>query len=135
MAVRDQAKQCGSPLTAEELSRAILGERNNYIRGFGNGPKPSTYISKSKLDLAHQGQLQKFQAKMESLREEHRKEREEDMIRREKEYEEVRLHEEEQTRRYEQLQSNNEAMQRELVNIKKCMMQFQKCGQVTMGSM
>ncbi|KAH7845125.1 hypothetical protein Vadar_031752 [Vaccinium darrowii] len=102
--VRDQAKQSGTPLTAEELSRAVLGERKNYIRGFGNGPKPFTYISKSKSDLARQGQLQKFQAEMESLREEHRKEREEDKIRREKEHEEARLCEEEQTRKYEQLQ-------------------------------
>lgn len=117
VALSDEAIQSGTPLTSEGLSRAVLGERKNYIRGFGNGPKPFTYVSKSKSDLTRQGQLQKVQAEMESLREE------------------ARLREEEQTRRYEQLQSNNEAMQRELDNMKKFMMQFQNCGQVTMGSM
>ncbi|KAH7839827.1 hypothetical protein Vadar_009220 [Vaccinium darrowii] len=133
--LRDQAAQSGIPLTAEELSRVGLGERKNYIRGFGNGPKPSSYITKSKSDSARQGQLQKFQVEMDSIREEHRREKEEEKMRHEKEQEEARLREEEHMRRYEEVQRNNEAMRRELDEFRTCMMQFQNCGRGgTVGS-
>ncbi|KAH7843966.1 hypothetical protein Vadar_022958 [Vaccinium darrowii] len=133
--LRDQATQSGIPLTAEELSRVGLGERKNYIRGLGNGPKPSSYISKSKSESTRQGQLQKFQVEMDSIREEHRREREEEKMRHEKEQEEARLREKEHTRRYEEVQTNNEAMRRELDEFRTCMMQIQNCGQRgTVGS-
>ncbi|XP_058188117.1 uncharacterized protein LOC131304765 isoform X2 [Rhododendron vialii] len=57
--MHDTAALFGTPLPGEEISRKCLGESKtkNYIRGFGNGPKPSTYLSKSKSQLACQDQL------------------------------------------------------------------------------
>ncbi|KAL7211592.1 hypothetical protein ACSBR2_014449 [Camellia fascicularis] len=34
------AMDAGTPLTHEELSRQVLGQRKNYLRGFGIGPRP-----------------------------------------------------------------------------------------------
>ncbi|XP_058209839.1 vicilin-like seed storage protein At2g18540 [Rhododendron vialii] len=105
--IRDEAALSGTPLSAEELSIKCLGESKtkNYIRGLGNGPKPSTYLSKSNSQsAARQDQLQKLQHELDLIREEQRREREDEKTQHE---EEQRRHEEkyeEEKRRWEETQ-------------------------------
>ncbi|KAH7851057.1 hypothetical protein Vadar_006794 [Vaccinium darrowii] len=41
--VKDQSMENGStPLSDEELSRTVLGHKSGYLRGLGDGPKPSS---------------------------------------------------------------------------------------------
>ncbi|KAI8572886.1 hypothetical protein RHMOL_Rhmol01G0235500 [Rhododendron molle] len=80
VAIRDEAALSGTPLSAEELSIKCLGEAKtkNYIRGLGNGPKPSTYLSKSNSQSAREDRLQKLQRDLDLIRDEQRREREEE---------------------------------------------------------
>ncbi|XP_058214931.1 uncharacterized protein LOC131326244 [Rhododendron vialii] len=58
VATRDEASQSGCPLTDEELSRIHLKEAKYCVRGFGVGPRPSSFSSQSSSNLARQ-ELQK----------------------------------------------------------------------------
>ncbi|CAL5361540.1 unnamed protein product [Camellia sinensis] len=40
--VQAAAIESGTPLTHEELSRQVLGQKKRYLLGFGSGPQPST---------------------------------------------------------------------------------------------
>ncbi|CAL5413816.1 unnamed protein product [Camellia sinensis] len=40
--VRDESIESGTPMTQEDISRAILGKNKGYLRGFGVRPKPSS---------------------------------------------------------------------------------------------
>ncbi|XP_058202809.1 uncharacterized protein LOC131317264 [Rhododendron vialii] len=104
---RDEAAQSGCSLTDEELSRIHLGEAKYYIRGFGVGPRPSSFSSQSSSNLARQ-ELQRVQSELELLREERRKEREE--------YE--RRWEEERNKRDEEQRQRDEQRQREFDELK-----------------
>ncbi|KAF7114861.1 hypothetical protein RHSIM_RhsimUnG0074200 [Rhododendron simsii] len=120
VAKRDEASQSGCPLTDEELSRICLGEAKYYVRGFGVGPRPSSFSSQSSSNSARQ-ELQKVQSELELLREERRREREEyerrweeERNRRDEEQnrrdEEQRQREEQQKQRDEELRLRDEAL-------------------------
>ncbi|XP_058202073.1 stress response protein NST1-like isoform X2 [Rhododendron vialii] len=96
--IRDEVALSGTPLSVEELSIKCLRESKtkNYIRGLGNGPKPSAYLSKSNSQSTRQDQLQKLQRELDLIRDEQRREREEEKTQKE---EEQRQHKEEQRRR------------------------------------
>ncbi len=141
VAMRDEAASSGITLSGEELSRNCLGEAKtkNYVRGLGNGPKPSTWLSKSKSALARQDQLQKLQQELDLIHEERRREREEEMTRRE---EERRRHEEEREedrRRWEEERKHREeeqsALAQQFAEFKSFMMsQVQNTGQGSIGA-
>ncbi|GMP88173.1 hypothetical protein CsSME_00040249 [Camellia sinensis var. sinensis] len=38
------ATEAGTPLTQEELSRQVLGQKKNYLRGFDIGPRPLCHM-------------------------------------------------------------------------------------------
>ncbi|KAF7113906.1 hypothetical protein RHSIM_RhsimUnG0101600 [Rhododendron simsii] len=136
VAIRDEAALSGTPLSAEELSIKCLGgsKTKNYIRGLGNGPKPSTYLSKSNSQSASQDQLQKLQRELDLIREEQIREREEEKMRRE---EEKRLHEEEkrQWEETQRLQAEERSMLlKEMEVFKSFMSQMQNGGRGNMGA-
>ncbi|KAI8542744.1 hypothetical protein RHMOL_Rhmol08G0163200 [Rhododendron molle] len=112
VATRDEASQSGCPLTDEELSRIHLGKAKYYIRGFGVGPRPSSFSSQSSSNLAQQ-ELQKVQSEQELLREERQREREEYERRWEEERNRQRQREEEQRLKDEQRQQEFDNRQRQ----------------------
>ncbi|GAB2265398.1 hypothetical protein Dimus_000458 [Dionaea muscipula] len=64
--VRDEGIASGNLLTGEELSRIVLKPSKRHIKGFGTGPRPSSYSSKSDVKrLAQEHQLQELHAKIE----------------------------------------------------------------------
>jgi TATA-binding protein-associated factor Taf7 len=131
--VRDEASESGTPMTQEELSKTVLGEKKRYIRGFGVGPRPISYSSRSDADIARQEELEKLRSELEQLREERQREREEEQRRREEEQrqreEEQRQREEEQIYREEETKRRQDAQQREIDELKSFMMKFQSnCG-------
>ncbi|KAE9449974.1 hypothetical protein C3L33_18128, partial [Rhododendron williamsianum] len=134
VATQDEASQSGCPLTDEELSRIHLGEAKYYIRGFGVGPRPSSFSSQSSSNLARQ-ELQKVQSELELLREERQREREEyerrweeERNRRDEERnrhdEERNRRDEEQRQREEQQRQRDEQRQREFDELKAMMMRY-----------
>ncbi|XP_058191404.1 uncharacterized protein LOC131308479 [Rhododendron vialii] len=122
---RDEASQSRCPLTDEELSRICLGEAKYYVRGFGVGPRPSSFSSQSRSNSARQ-ELQKVQSEMELLHEKRRREQEEYERRWEEERnrrdEEQRQQEEQQRQRDEELRLRDEQRQREFDELKAMMM-------------
>ncbi|KAF7138355.1 hypothetical protein RHSIM_Rhsim07G0185300 [Rhododendron simsii] len=125
VAMQDEASQSGCPLTDEELSRSNLGEAKYYLRGFGVGPRPSSFSSKSSSNSIWQ-ELQKVQSEIKLLREELRREREEYERRWEEERnrcdEEQRQWEEQQRQRDEELRLRDEQRHREFDELKAMMM-------------
>ncbi|KAI8527443.1 hypothetical protein RHMOL_Rhmol12G0075600 [Rhododendron molle] len=125
VAMRDEASQSGCPLMDEELSRSNLGEAKYYVRGFGVGPRPSSFSSQSSSNSAWQ-ELQKVQSEMGLLREEGQREREEYERRWEEERnrrdEEQRQREEQQRQSDEELRLRDEQRQREFDELKAMMM-------------
>lgn len=121
MAMRDEATQAGTPLTAEEISTSVLGGAKYYVRGLGVGRRSSSLSTNS--NSAHQEVL-KLQAEMELMREERRIERE-DIKRRDEEQRE------DQRRRDEEHQSRCDALQRRLEEFEnfKALMMKQMLGQ------
>lgn len=126
VAMRDEATQSGTPLTAEEMSTGVLGEAKYYVRGLGVGRRPSSSSPNS--NSAHQEVL-KLQAEMELMREERRIEREDNKRRDEEQREEQR-------RRDEEHQSRCDALQRQLGEFEKfkALMMKQMLGQDVGGS-
>ncbi|GAB2290902.1 hypothetical protein Dimus_025165 [Dionaea muscipula] len=64
--VRDEGIASGNPLTGEELSRIVLKPNKPHIKGFGTGPRPSSYSSKSDVKrLTQEQQIQELRAEIE----------------------------------------------------------------------
>ncbi|KAL7162088.1 hypothetical protein ACSBR2_042544 [Camellia fascicularis] len=79
------ATDAGIPLTQEELSRQVLGQRKNYLRGFRIGPRPyspsdSAARSRDKQMEAMRSEMEVFQENLMKEKEERQRDREE-MIR------------------------------------------------------
>ncbi|KAI8552721.1 hypothetical protein RHMOL_Rhmol06G0288900 [Rhododendron molle] len=124
VAARDEASEAGCPLTDEELSRIHLGEAKYYIRGFGVGPRPSSFSSRSSSNSSNL-ELQKVQSELELLREDRQREREENEKRWEEEERKQREREEQQRQRDEELRElrlRDEQRQREFDELKAMMM-------------
>ncbi|XP_058200888.1 vicilin-like seed storage protein At2g18540 isoform X2 [Rhododendron vialii] len=140
VATRDEAALSGTPLSAEELSIKCLGESKtkNYIRGLGNGPKPSTYLSKFNSQSACQNQLQKLQCELDLIREKQRREREEEKTRREEEQRRREDKYEEDKRRWEETQRRQDEERsiflKEMEVFKSFMSQMQNGGRGNMGA-
>ncbi|KAL7175768.1 hypothetical protein ACSBR2_029374 [Camellia fascicularis] len=80
--VQVTATDAGSPLTHEELSRQVLGQRKNYLRGFGIGPRPyspsdSAARSRDKQMEAMRSEIDVLQANLMNEKEERQRDREE----------------------------------------------------------
>ncbi|KAL7232221.1 hypothetical protein ACSBR2_010281 [Camellia fascicularis] len=80
--VQVTATDAGSPLTHEELSRQVLGQRKNYLRGFGIGPRPyspsdSVARSRDKQMEAMRSEIDVLQANLMNEKEERQRDREE----------------------------------------------------------
>ncbi|KAL7161046.1 hypothetical protein ACSBR2_041654 [Camellia fascicularis] len=80
--VQVTATDAGSPLTHEELSRQVLGQRKNYLRGFGIGPRPyspsdSAARSRDKQMEAMRSEIDVLQANLINEKEERQRDREE----------------------------------------------------------
>ncbi|KAL7196660.1 hypothetical protein ACSBR1_036638 [Camellia fascicularis] len=65
--------ESGTPLTQEELSRQVLGEKKKYLLGFGIGPQLCTIAALRACDK----DMEAMRAEMEALREEQQRDREE----------------------------------------------------------
>ncbi|KAL7202291.1 hypothetical protein ACSBR1_033875 [Camellia fascicularis] len=80
--VQVTATDAGSPLTHEELSRQVLGQRKNYLRGFGIGPRPyspsdSAARSRDKQMEAMRSEIDILQANLMNEKEERQRDCEE----------------------------------------------------------
>ncbi|GAB2284060.1 hypothetical protein Dimus_018537 [Dionaea muscipula] len=66
---RDEGIASGNPLTGEELSRIVLKPNKRHIKGFGTGPRPSSYSSKYDAKcLTQEQQIQELRAEIEELK-------------------------------------------------------------------
>ncbi|KAL7170724.1 hypothetical protein ACSBR2_035578 [Camellia fascicularis] len=65
----------GIPLTHEELSRKVLGQRKNYLRGFGIGPRP--YSPSDSATRSRDKQMEAMRSEIDVLQENLMKEKEE----------------------------------------------------------
>ncbi|KAF5932788.1 hypothetical protein HYC85_028959 [Camellia sinensis] len=63
------------PFTQEELSRQVLGQRKNYLRGFGIGPRP--YSPFDTMARSRDKQMEAMRSEIEGLQENLMKEKEE----------------------------------------------------------
>ncbi|GMP69102.1 hypothetical protein CsSME_00028494 [Camellia sinensis var. sinensis] len=72
--------ESGTPLTQEEISRQVLGQKKRYLLGFGIGPQPSTIFA----SRAHDKDMEAMRAEVEALREERQKDHDELIKEREK---------------------------------------------------
>ncbi|CAL5379179.1 unnamed protein product [Camellia sinensis] len=77
--VQAAAIESWMPLTHDELSRQVLGQKKRYLLGFGSGPQPSTIVA----SLARDKDIEAMRAKVEALREERQKDHDELMKERE----------------------------------------------------
>ncbi|CAL5355109.1 unnamed protein product [Camellia sinensis] len=71
--VQAAAIELGTPLTQEEISRQVLGQKKRYLLGFGSGPQPSTIFA----SRAHDKDMEAMRAEVEVLREEQQKDHDE----------------------------------------------------------
>ncbi|GMP62294.1 hypothetical protein CsSME_00024450 [Camellia sinensis var. sinensis] len=71
--VQATAIESGMPLTQEELSRQVLGQKKRYLLGFGSGPQPSTIAA----SRAHDKDMEAMRAEVEALPEERQKDHDE----------------------------------------------------------
>ncbi|CAL5445152.1 unnamed protein product [Camellia sinensis] len=71
--VQAVAIELGAPLTQEEISRQVLGQKKRYLLGFGSGPQPSTIFA----TRAHDKDMEAMRAEVEALREERQKDHDE----------------------------------------------------------
>ncbi|CAL5403721.1 unnamed protein product [Camellia sinensis] len=77
--VQAVAIESGTPLTQEEISMQVLGQKKRYLLGFGSGPQPSTIFAAR----AHDKDMEAMRAEVEALREERQKDHDELMTERE----------------------------------------------------
>ncbi|KAL7251661.1 hypothetical protein ACSBR1_013500 [Camellia fascicularis] len=101
--VQAAAIESGTPLTQEELSRQVLGQKKRYLLGFGSGPQPSTIAA----SRAHDKDMEAMRAEVEALREERQKDHDELMKERE---ERERCYNELLKEREERIQLANEML-------------------------
>ncbi|KAL7167412.1 hypothetical protein ACSBR2_037968 [Camellia fascicularis] len=98
----------GIPLTHEELSRQVLGQRKNYLRGFGIGPRP--YSPSDSAARSRDKQMEAMQSEIDILQENLMKEKEE----RERDREEMTKEREELMKEVEEGKKAREAQQEQL---------------------
>ncbi|KAL7205260.1 hypothetical protein ACSBR2_018236 [Camellia fascicularis] len=67
--VQAAAIESGMPLTQEELSRQVLGQKKRYLLGFGSGPQPSIIAA----SRAHDKDIEAMRAEVKALRAERQK--------------------------------------------------------------
>ncbi|CAL5412425.1 unnamed protein product [Camellia sinensis] len=101
--VQAAAIKSGTPLTQEEISRQVLGQKKRYLLGFGSGPQPSTIFA----TRAHDKDMEAMRAEVEALREERQKDHDELMKERE---ERERCYNELLKEREERIQLSNEML-------------------------
>ncbi|CAL5387273.1 unnamed protein product [Camellia sinensis] len=101
--VQAAAIESGTPLTQEEISRQVLGQKKRYLLGFGSGPQPSTIFA----TRAHDKDMEAMRAEVEALREERQKDHDELMKERE---ERERCYNELLKERDERIQLSNEML-------------------------
>ncbi|KAL7212960.1 hypothetical protein ACSBR2_015623 [Camellia fascicularis] len=77
--VQAVAIESGTPLTHEELSRQVLGQKKRYLLGFGSGPQPSTIAT----SRARNKDMEVMRIEVEALCEERQKDHDELMKERE----------------------------------------------------
>ncbi|CAL5335986.1 unnamed protein product [Camellia sinensis] len=77
--VQAAAIESGTPLTQEEISMQVLGQKKRYLLGFGSGPQPSTIFAAR----AYDKDMEAMRAEVEALREERQKDHDELMTERE----------------------------------------------------
>ncbi|CAL5415106.1 unnamed protein product [Camellia sinensis] len=101
--VQAAAIESGTPLTQEEISRQVLGQKKRYLLGFGSGPQPSTIFA----TRAHDKDMEAMRAEVEALREERQKDHDELMKERE---ERERCYNELLKEREERIQLSNDML-------------------------
>ncbi|XP_028102635.1 golgin subfamily A member 6-like protein 4 [Camellia sinensis] len=108
------ATATGLPLTHEEISRQVLGEKKNYLRGCGVGPQPSSTASSAA--RARDKHMELMRAKLEVLREQRQSDHEEllkEKEERQRDREELLKEKEERQRDREELLKEKEERQRD----------------------
>ncbi|KAL7173760.1 hypothetical protein ACSBR2_033088 [Camellia fascicularis] len=102
------ATDAGIPLTHEELSRQVLGQRKNYLRGFGIGPRP--YSPSNSAERSRDKQMDAMRSEIDVLQENLMKEKEE----RERDREEMTREREELMKEVDEGKKTREAQQEQL---------------------
>ncbi|CAL5365626.1 unnamed protein product [Camellia sinensis] len=97
----------GLPLTHEEISRQVLGEKKNYLRGCGIGLQPSSTTSSA--TRARDKHMESMRAELEVLREQRQSDHEKLL----KEKEEHQRDREELLKEKEERQRDREEIMRE----------------------
>ncbi|KAL7166111.1 hypothetical protein ACSBR2_036898 [Camellia fascicularis] len=108
------ATDAGSPLTHEELSRQVLGEKKSYLRGCGIGPQPSSIASSAA--RARDKHMESMRAELEVLREQRQSDHEKllkEKEERQRDQEELLKEKEERQRDREELLKEKEERQRD----------------------
>ncbi|KAL7187526.1 hypothetical protein ACSBR1_037581 [Camellia fascicularis] len=102
------ATDVGIPLTHEELSRQVLGQRKNYLRGFGIGPRP--YLPSDSAVRSRDKQMEAMRSEIDVLQENLMKEKQE----RQRDHEEMMREREELTKEVEEGKKARETQQEQL---------------------
>ncbi|GMP74369.1 hypothetical protein CsSME_00031807 [Camellia sinensis var. sinensis] len=102
------ATDAGIPLTHEELSRQVLGQRKNYLRGFGISPRP--YSPSNSAARSRDKQMEAMRSEIDVLQENLMKEKEE----RQRDHEEMTREREELMKEVEEGKKAREAQQEQL---------------------
>ncbi|CAL5361184.1 unnamed protein product [Camellia sinensis] len=108
------ATVAGLQLTHEEISRQVLGEKKNYLRGCGVGPQPSSTASSAA--RARDKHMELIRAELEVLREQRQSDHEEllkEKEERQRDREELLKEKEERQRDREELLKEKEERQRD----------------------
>ncbi|CAL5333311.1 unnamed protein product [Camellia sinensis] len=108
------ATDAGLQLTHEEISRQVLGEKKNYLRGCGVGPQPSSTASSAA--RARDKHMELMRAELEVLREQRQSDHEEllkEKEERQRDREELLKEKEERQRDREELLKEKEARERD----------------------
>ncbi|GMP34661.1 hypothetical protein CsSME_00007440 [Camellia sinensis var. sinensis] len=111
---RVTATDAGLPLTHEEISRQVLGEKKHYLHGCGIGPQPSSTASSAA--RAHDKHMESMRAEVEVLREQRQSDREEllkEKEERQRDQEELLKEKKEPQRDREELLKEKEKRQRD----------------------
>ncbi|CAL5323086.1 unnamed protein product [Camellia sinensis] len=102
------ATDAGIPLTHVELSRQVLGQRKNYLRGFGIGPQP--YSPSDSATRSRDKQMEAMRSEIDVLQENLMKEKEE----RQKDCEEMTRERDELIKEIKERKKAREAQQEQL---------------------
>ncbi|KAL7202757.1 hypothetical protein ACSBR1_034261 [Camellia fascicularis] len=102
------ATDAGIPLTHEELSRQVLGQRKNYLCGFGIGPRP--YSPSDSVARSRDKQMEAMRSEIDVLQENLIKEKE----KRQRDREEMTREREELMKEVEEGKKAREAQQEQL---------------------